>query len=75
MLAPLAVMLVDEPRHKLVDPPNVIVGLGLTVIARIAVFLQPLALVPVTVYVTLTVGEQVIGVPVVAVNPVDGVHV
>lgn len=74
MLAPLAVMVVLDPRHTLEEPPNVMVGLGLTVIVRTAVSLHPLPFVPVTVYVVVVVGVQVMGVPVVAVRPDDGVH-
>lgn len=72
VLAPLAVIVVDDPRQRLVALLNVMVGNAFTVIERVAVLLHPLALVPVTVYITDTVGVVVIGVPVVAASPVDG---
>ena len=49
VLAPLAVIVVDDPRQRLVALLNVMVGSALTVIARVAVLLHPLAFVPVTV--------------------------
>lgn len=49
------------------------VGSGFTVIAWVAVLLQP-RLVPVTVYVVVVVPLKVIGVPVVALRPVPGVQ-
>ncbi len=39
------------------------VGLGTTVIVLCAVFVHPDALVPVTVYIVVTVGDKVCGVP------------
>lgn len=72
-MPPAAVIVVLEPVHILDDPgATVIVGNAFTVMVRVAVFAQPLALVPVTVYVVVTVGDTVIVVPVVALNPVAG---
>lgn len=53
-------------------PPVVTVGNVFTVIARVAVLLHPAALTPVTVYVVVTVGVAVKGVPVLALRPVVG---
>jgi len=43
---------------------TVMFGAGFTVIVRVAVFVQPFAFVPVTVYVVVPVGETVTGLPV-----------
>lgn len=51
-----------------------IVGNALTVIVRVAVRVQPLAFVPVTVYVVVTVGVAVMLAPVDALKPVVGSH-
>ena len=73
MLAPVAPMVVDDPLHIDDAPIDVlIVGSGFTVMVRVAVFTQPLALVPLTVYVVVTVGEAVTFAPVVTLRPVDG---
>lgn len=53
---------------------TVIVGFGFTVTVTVAVFTQPLALVPETVYVVVVVGPAVTVAPVVPDNPVDGLH-
>ena len=53
----------------------VIVGGGFTVTGTVVVFTQPLLFVPVMVYVELIVGLAVTDEPVVALKPVDGVHV
>lgn len=76
MLAPLAPIVVDEPLHIAEAPTDVlIVGKGFTVIVRVAVLVQPLALVPVTVYVVVMVGVAVTVVAVVELRPVAGVQV
>lgn len=49
----------------------VTVGVAMTVIARVAVAVQPLAAVPVTVYVVVPVGETVTGEP----ESDPGIHV
>lgn len=54
---------------------TVVVGKGLTVTVTVVVFEQPLALVPVTTYVDVTVGFAVTVDPEVVFNPVDGDHV
>lgn len=56
----------------MVAPDVVIVGLGLMVISIVAVAEHPAAFLPVTVYVVVTVAEQVTGVPVEALSPVVG---
>jgi hypothetical protein len=55
--------------------PADIVGNALTDTIFVAVFTQPLASVPVIVYVTVVVGDAVTLVPVVADSPVPGDHV
>lgn len=75
MLAPLAPIVVDEPLQIADAPTEVLmVGSGFTVMVRVAVLTQPLALVPLTVYVVVTVGEAVTFAPVVTLSPVDGDH-
>ena len=55
----------DIPWHIMVAPPLVvIVGELLTVMFLVVVLLHPAALVPITVYVVATVGEQVTGDPI-----------
>lgn len=58
-------MSVVEPPEQIVVVDAVVetVGVGLTVIVRVAVPVQPLAAVPVTVYVVVATGETVTGVP------------
>ena len=51
---------------------TVIAGNGFTVTVTVAVLLQPIEFVPVTVYVVVTAGVAVTFTPVVADNPVDG---
>ena len=50
-------------------------GIAFTVTALVPVFTQPLALVPVIVYVNVLVGDAVTLAPVVAESPVPGAHV
>jgi hypothetical protein len=52
---------------------EVAVGTGLTVTTAFALAEQP-DVVPVTVYVVVTVGFAITLVPVVALNPVEGLH-
>ena len=47
-------------------------GKGFTVIVAVAVFVHPLASVPVTVYIVVAVGAPVTGLPLVGVKPVVG---
>lgn len=65
VVPPLAVSEVELPEQidELVDVV-VTVGDGFTVIVRVEVAVQPAALVPVTVYVVVVVGETVTGEPV-----------
>ena len=67
-------MLVLAPVHIDTLPDVLTVGSALTVTVSDAVFVQPFAAVPVTVYVVVTVGVAVTGVPVVALKPVAGPH-
>lgn len=63
--------------HKppLGDIAIAVVGTGFTLTCLVAWSVQPLASVPVTVYVTVVVGDAVTLVPVVALNPVAGAQV
>ena len=73
MLAPDAVIPVDEPLH--IDEETgvtVRTGSALTVIVLVAVLTQPDALVPVIVYVVVAVALQVTVAPVDAIRPVAG---
>ena len=65
---------VDEPSGHIVDGEGEaeIVGFGLTVTVAVAVPVQPLRLVPVTVYVVVDEGEAFTVDPVVALSPVEG---
>lgn len=72
-MPPLAVMVVDAPAHSVALPTAVaIAGNAFTVIVRVTVFIQPLALVPATVYTVVTVGEAITVAPVVTFNPAAG---
>jgi hypothetical protein len=65
---------VDEPL-QIVAGGTVIIGM-FSVTTTVVVFVQPVAvIVPVTVYVVVIVGLAITDVPVVALNPVAGVHV
>lgn len=65
VVAPEAVIEVELPEQIVVlDAVVVTVGVGFTVIKRVAVAVHPLAAVPVTVYVVVVVGETVTGEPV-----------
>ena len=75
-LPPEAPMVVDAPAQIVAVPPlAVIVGMAFTVKALVAVLLQPEALVPVMVYVVVTVGVAVTVVPVDELRLAAGVHV
>jgi hypothetical protein len=69
---PVAVSTVDAPEQIATFEPPLIVGNGLTVTAIVAVLEQPLASVPVIVYVVEEDGLAVTLAPVVADNPVPG---
>lgn len=76
VVAPPDDIVVDEPLHNVTVPPvTVTVGDGFTVITCVPLAVQPLALVPVTVYVVVVVGEHTTMAPVVELSPADGVHV
>lgn len=63
--APLAVNVVELPAQMVVlEAVVVTVGNGLTVMVRVAVFVQPAADVPVTVYVVVVVGDTFTEAPV-----------
>lgn len=73
MVPPVAVSDVELPKHTIVVVlPAVMVGSALMVMALVVVFTQPLASVPVIVYVVATVGEACTGVPVVLFSDVPG---
>jgi len=63
------------PEHIDDDGVTVTVGNGLTVIVTVAVLVHPLPLVPVTVYVVVEPGLAVTVAVLVALNPVEGLHV
>jgi len=71
---PLAVKVVDEPVQIDEFEPPLTVGVVLTLTITIAVPLHP-DVVPVTVYVVVTVGLAVTLTPVVADKPAPGAHV
>jgi len=54
---------------------TVIIGKGFTITEVVAVFVQPFASVPVTVYEVVIVGVAVTGVPLEELKPVEGFHV
>jgi hypothetical protein len=71
---PPAVMDTDAPLHIVGGELAVMVGSGFIVTVTLFVFVQPLASVPVTVYVVVVVGLAETIVPVVGDNPVEGDH-
>jgi len=75
VVAPLAVIFVPVPPEHIVEAVlfTTTVGVGLTVTVTLAEFPQS-PVVPVTVYEVVTAGVAVTGVPVVALNPVAGLH-
>lgn len=65
VVAPVAVNVAELPLQIVaVEVVTLTVGVGLTVIVRVAVPVQPFAAVPVTVYVVVEAGDTVTGVPV-----------
>ena len=62
----------EAPLHIVASAPATIVGVAFTLTVFVAVFTQPLAFVPETVYVTFVVGDAVTLAPVVADNAVLG---
>jgi hypothetical protein len=72
--APLADKVTDEPMQMLWLLPALTVGSGFTVMVTCAVSLQPLPLVPTTVYVVVPVGFAVGLAQLVQDNPVAGDH-
>ena len=75
VVPPVAVKMVLLPLHIGAGVGAVIVGSGFTATITVVVLTQPLLFVPVMVYVELIVGLAVTDEPVVALKPVDGVHV
>jgi hypothetical protein len=71
VFAPVAVSVAEAPIQMLGEF-TVSVGNGKTVTTAVAVFKQPLAAVPVTVYVVVVVGFAVTLAPDVALSPVLG---
>ena len=71
-MPPPAVSVVEVPVHIATDEPPLMVGNAFTVTVFVPVLIQPLASVPVTVYIVVVVGLAVMPEPVVAVRPVDG---
>jgi hypothetical protein len=73
VFAPLAVTLTEPPaQYEGEDGESVTVGEGFTVTVTVVVLVHPAPLVPVIVYVVVTVGEAETVAPVVALNPVAG---
>lgn len=70
VLAPLPVSVVEFPAQIVADA-TVTVGVGFTVTRAVAEAVHE-PVVPITVYVVVTVGLAVTVAPVVALNPVDG---
>jgi hypothetical protein len=69
---PVAFSVVFDPVQMETSGPAFATGVEFTVTVTVAVFVQPFALVPVTVYVVVAVGDAVTVAPVVALNPVAG---
>ena len=74
VLAPLAESEADLPT-QIVAELTATVGVGFTVTVEVAVAVQPAAEAPVIVYTVVVVGLAVTLVPVVPLNPVDGLQV
>ena len=74
VIPPDAVSVVDEPLQMAPPDEALIVGSEFTVTVTVAKLKHPVPLVPVTVYVVVTVGLAVILIPVVADNPTGGDH-
>lgn len=74
VLAPLAVSVIPLPEQMVAAVAGLIEtgGRGFTVMVLVAVELQPLALVPVSVYVVVVAGVAITVAPVVVLSPVDG---
>ena len=72
-MPPVAVSVVEDPVQMLTLDPALIVGMLFTVTVTAEVLLQPLVL-PVTVYVVVTVDVATTDEPVFADKSVDGVH-
>jgi hypothetical protein len=73
VFAPLAVSAVDAPVHIVADEGVMLtVGSGFTVMVTVVKFVQPAAVVPVTVYVVVAPGVAVTVAPVVWLSPVAG---
>jgi hypothetical protein len=74
-LPPLTVLptVIEVPAHRAVMPV-IAVGRGLTTTVFVAVLVQPIAFVPVTVYVVVADGVAVTEAPLVADSPVVGLH-
>jgi hypothetical protein len=76
VVAPLAVITTESPPHIPGEGGvTVNVGVGVTVTVTVVESGQPLALVPITVYVVVVAGVAVTEAPVVELNPVGGLHV
>ena len=73
-MAPLAVSTVELPLHIILLPLAVTFGVLPTDTVTLAVLEQPLASVPVTVYVVFEVGEAMVLVQLVQDKPVAGDH-
>jgi len=74
-VAPLPVSAVEEPLQIVTLEPPLTVGKALTETWTVAVLVQPLTSVPVTVYVVVLEGFAVTLVPVVADRLAPGAHV
>jgi hypothetical protein len=72
---PVAVSVVEAPLQMAVPEPALIVGSALTVTVTAAVLVQPLASVPVTVYVFVVVGLAAGLAQAVHDRPVEGNHI
>jgi hypothetical protein len=73
-MPPLAVSVADAPLQIETPEPALIAGNGLTVTVTVALFVHPLLVMPVTVYVLVVVGLAITVAPVVAERPVAGDH-